>query len=214
MVAAVPSFPPATDFFPPRPSLRNMQDAVQGCRACDLYLHATQGVFGEGAPGAALVLIGEQPGDEEDKEGRPFVGPAGRMLDRALEEAGIPRQETFVTNAVKHFRWEGMRGKKRLHKPPNQTQIVACRPWLDAELNLVAPRAIVCLGASAAKSILGSKFKITESRGKPQASPLARWVVATFHPSAILRMPDHESREAAFAALVADLRAAWSKSKR
>ena len=211
---AVPSFPPATDFFPPRPSLRTMRDAVQGCRACDLYLHATQGVFGEGAHGAALVLIGEQPGDEEDKEGRPFVGPAGRMLDRALEEAKIPRQEIYVTNAVKHFRWEGRRGKKRLHKPPSQTQIVACRPWLDAELNLIVPSAIVCLGASAAKSLLGSKFKITESRGQPQSSPLAKWVVATFHPSAILRMPDAESRDAAFAALVADLRAARVRSKR
>jgi DNA polymerase len=208
----VPSFPPATTFFPPRPSLRAMRDAVQGCRACDLYAHATQGVFGEGARGAGLVLIGEQPGDEEDREGRPFVGPAGRLLDRALQDAGIPRAETYVTNAVKHFRWEGTRGKKRLHKPPSQTQIVACRPWLDAELNLIAPRAIVCLGASAAKSILGSKFKITEGRGKPQPSPLARWVVATFHPSAILRMPDHESREAAFGVLVADLRAAHARS--
>ncbi|HEX5042719.1 MAG TPA: UdgX family uracil-DNA binding protein [Candidatus Polarisedimenticolaceae bacterium] len=210
----VPAFPPAATFFPPRPSLPAMRDAVQGCRACDLYAHATQGVFGEGARGAGLVLIGEQPGDEEDREGRPFVGPAGRLLDRALEEAGIPREETYVTNAVKHFRWQGTRGKKRLHKPPSQTQIVACRPWLDAELELVAPRAIVCLGASAAKSILGSKFKITESRGKPQPSPLARWVVATFHPSAILRMPDHESREAAFGALVADLRGAHARSAR
>jgi DNA polymerase len=189
-----------------------MRDAVQACRACDLFAHATQGVFGEGARGAALVLIGEQPGDEEDKEGRPFVGPAGRLLDRALQEAGIARAKTYVTNAVKHFRWEGTRGKKRLHKPPSQTQIVACRPWLDAELALVAPKAIVCLGASAAKSILGSKFRITESRGKPQPSPLAKWVVATFHPSAILRMPDAESRDAAFAALVADLRAAHAQS--
>jgi len=211
-MVAVPSFPPASAFFPPKRSLPAMRAAVQDCRACDLYAHATQGVFGEGGRGASLVLIGEQPGDEEDKEGRPFVGPAGRMLDRALEEAGIPRSETYVTNAVKHFRWEGMRGKKRLHKPPSQTQIVACRPWLDAELNLIAPKAIVCLGASAAKSILGSKFKITESRGKPLPSPLATWVVATFHPSAILRMPAHESREAAFAALVDDLRAAHAQS--
>ena len=211
---AVPSFPPATAFFPPRPSLRAMRDAVQACRACDLYAHATQGVFGEGARRASLVLIGEQPGDEEDREGRPFVGPAGRLLDRALERAGIPRAETYVTNAVKHFRWEGTRGKKRLHKPPSQTQIVACRPWLDAELDLVAPKAIVCLGASAAKSLLGSKFKITESRGKPQPSPLAKWVVATLHPSAILRMPDAESRDEGFAALVADLRAAWAQSTR
>jgi uracil-DNA glycosylase family protein len=204
---------PATDFFPARRTLPTLSKAAQKCRACDLWAHATQAVFGEGPEDAPIVLVGEQPGDEEDLAGRPFVGPAGRLLDRALEEAGIPRGRAYVTNAVKHFRWEGTRGKKRLHKPPNRTQIEACRPWLDAELARIAPSALVLLGASAAKSILGPGFRLTQARGRPQPSPLASWVVATWHPSAILRMPDREASHVAYAELVTDLRAAAARAK-
>jgi uracil-DNA glycosylase len=178
---------------------------VQGCTACDLYANATQGVMGEGPRRARLLLVGEQPGDQEDRAGKPFVGPAGRVLDETLAAAGIPRQEVFVTNAVKHFKWEP-RGKVRLHKKPTLGEVKACRPWLESEIALVRPQGIVCLGATAAQSLLGAQFRLTRERGRFFDSPLARWITATLHPSAILRMPDPARRRAAREQLVEDLR--------
>ena len=164
-------------------------------------------MFGEGRRTARLLLVGEQPGDREDLEGRPFVGPAGLLLDRALEEAGISRVDAYVTNAVKHFKWEP-RGKKRIHQKPNAVEIAACRPWLEAELAVVKPKVLVCLGATAAQALLGKAFRVTKSRGVPVASPLAPRVMATVHPSSILRAPDEESRRREYAAFVHDLKAA------
>ena len=178
-------------------SLAALREAVQTCRGCALYLRATQGVFGEGARAAEVMLVGEQPGDAEDREGRPFVGPAGRLLDRALEDAGIDRSATYVTNVVKHFKWQG-RGKRRIHQKPNWTEMTACRPWLDAELEVVQPRVLVCLGATAAQALLGRQFRVTQSRGQLVDSPLANVVTATVHPSAILRAEDRETEYAAF----------------
>jgi uracil-DNA glycosylase len=175
------------------------------CRACDLWERATQTVFGEGTAHSTVMLIGEQPGNEEDLAGHPFVGPAGRLLDRALEEAGIRRGDAFVTNVVKHFKWEP-RGKRRIHAKPNAVEIAACRPWLDAELELVKPRALVCLGATAAQAILGRKFRVTRDRGKFVESPLAPHVMATVHPSSILRAPTSEARHEEMAKFVEDLR--------
>jgi uracil-DNA glycosylase len=188
--------------LPDRLSLPALREAVQTCRGCDLYRNATQAVFGEGARAADVMLVGEQPGDSEDREGRPFVGPAGRLLDRGLDEAGIDRAATYVTNVVKHFKWQG-RGKRRIHQKPNWTEMSACRPWLDAELEVVQPRVLVCLGATAAQALLGRQFRVTQSRGQLVDSPLAEVVTATVHPSAILRADD---REAEYAAFVADLR--------
>jgi DNA polymerase len=162
-------------------------------------------VFGEGDPGAGLMLIGEQPGDAEDLSGHPFVGPAGKLLDRALEQAGINRDQVYVTNVVKHFKWEP-RGKRRIHKKPNAAEIAACRPWLDAEIALVRPRAIVCLGATAAQALLGRQFKVTAQRGRFVESPLAPFVLATVHPSSLLRAPDDESRHRETKRFIADLR--------
>jgi uracil-DNA glycosylase len=179
-----------------------VRDAVQGCRGCPLYANATQAVFGEGTLKAEVMLVGEQPGDQEDLAGAPFVGPAGKVLDRALEEAGIDRSTTYVTNAVKHFKWKA-RGTRRIHDKPSWTEMMACRPWLDAELALVKPRALVLLGATAAQALVGKSFKVTQERGKPLDSELADLVVATIHPSAVLRA---ENRDEMFAGLVDDLR--------
>jgi uracil-DNA glycosylase family protein len=185
-------------------SLEELRSAAAGCRACDLWERATQTVFGAGPPDAPLMLVGEQPGDVEDRRGEPFVGPAGRLLDDALERAGIDRRLAYVTNVVKHFKWEP-RGKRRLHTKPNQVEIGACRRWIDAEIAALRPRVIVCLGATAAQALIGREFRVTKSRGKPVPSALAAHVVATVHPSSILRAPDDETREAEMRAFVDDL---------
>jgi uracil-DNA glycosylase family protein len=206
----MPKKPPpktAADFIPARPTLTNARDAAQDCKGCDLWMRGTQTVFGEGSRKAELMLVGEQPGDAEDLSGHPFVGPAGKLLDRALADAGIDRGAVYVTNVVKHFKWEP-RGKRRIHKKPSATQIAACRPWLDTEIALVKPGAIVCLGATAAQALLGRAFKVTAHRGALVPSPLAPVVVATVHPSSILRAPDDESRHLEMEKFTADLRAA------
>jgi len=188
-------------------SLAELRGAAAGCRACPLWERGTQTVFGEGPARARLVLVGEQPGDQEDLSGHPFVGPAGRLLDRSLDEAGIPRGEVFVTNAVKHFKWVA-RGKRRLHEKPSPNEVRACRPWLEAEITSVAPDLVLCLGATAAQSLLGPSFRVTKQRGVPVPSPLARWVLATVHPSSLLRAPDEATRRAETARFVDDLRVA------
>ena len=193
---------PAAAFIPPKPTLRKVAEAAKGCRACDLWRSGTQTVFGEGRAKAKLMLVGEQPGDQEDVAGRPFVGPAGRLLDRALEEAGIDRELAYVTNVVKHFKWQP-RGKRRIHQKPNAAEIAACRPWLDAELTLIKPEVLVCLGATAAQALLGRQFRVSRDRGVPVESDLAPVVMATVHPSSILRS---ENREEETALLVEDLR--------
>jgi len=194
---------------PETSSLKELREAARHCTACPLYKTATQTVFGEGPKNAALMLIGEQPGDYEDVAGKPFVGPAGKIMNRALEDAGIDRKQVYVTNAVKHFKWEP-RGKRRIHKKPNSREIAACRPWLEAELRLVRPKVVVCLGATAAQTIFGPAFRVTRERGKVLRSGLAPncQVVATVHPSSLLRQPDEESREREYAAFVADLNVA------
>jgi len=184
--------------------LGELRAEAAGCRACPLWETGTQTVFGEGSESAEVMFVGEQPGDQEDKQGRPFVGPAGRVLDEALEAVGIDRGRTYVTNAVKHFKWEA-RGKRRIHAKPTWTEQTACRPWLEGELEVVRPRVLVCLGAVAAQALLGSKVKVTKDRGKPLESDLAPFVLVTIHPSAILRERDEPAREEAFAAFVADL---------
>src|SRR5438309_5564224 len=196
----------AAELIPEKPTLATLREAAATCKACDLWIKGTQTVFGEGAAGARLLFVGEQPGDAEDVAGKPFVGPAGRLLDRALEEAGIDRRLAYVTNAVKHFNWEGTRGKRRIHKKPNARQAAACRPWLDNEIALVRPKVIVVLGSTAAQSLLGKDFKVMKQRGEIMESELAPFVMATVHPSSILRAPDDESREAAMRAFVDDLR--------
>jgi len=195
----------AEQYLPDAHTLEALREAAAGCRGCDLWEAATQTVFGEGAARARLMLVGEQPGDREDIEGKPFVGPAGRILDEGLEAAAIPRSAVYLTNAVKHFRWV-RRGKRRLHEKPNSLQVRACRPWLDAELEAVRPRLLVLLGATAAQSVLGPAFRVTQHRGKVIPTPLGVPAVATVHPSSILRAPDEASREEAMAAFVADLR--------
>jgi uracil-DNA glycosylase family protein len=197
----------ATATAPPTTSLAELREAVQGCRGCDLYRDATQAVFGEGPKKARVMLIGETPGDQEDQQGHPFVGPAGRLLDRALIEAGIERGDVYLTNVVKHFKFtRPERGKRRLHKTPNRSEIVACRPWLDRELELVEPSVLVCLGATAAKALLGSSFRVTQQRGEVLPWPEHDGVVvATVHPSSILRAEDRDERYAEF---VADLEVA------
>ena len=195
----------AGPFVPEAPSsLDELRENAGGCRGCHLYEPAIQNVFGEGAQGARLMLVGEQPGDREDQEGRPFVGPAGRELDRGLAAAGIDRDEAYVTNAVKHFKFEE-RGKRRIHKTPSQIEIKACRPWLDAELELIEPDALVALGAVAGKALLGPSFRVTKERGHPLDSPLAPVVMATIHPSSILRQRDDAARQAEREAFAADL---------
>jgi uracil-DNA glycosylase len=195
-------YPTAAAFLPDTLSISALRTAVQSCRGCPLYANATQAVFGEGTLKAEVMLVGEQPGDQEDLAGAPFVGPAGKVLDRALDEAGIDRRTTYVTNAVKHFKWKA-RGTRRIHDKPSWTETMACRPWLDAELALVKPRALVLMGAVAAQSLLGKSFRVTQERGRPLDSDLAELVVATIHPSAVLRA---ENREEMFSGLVDDLR--------
>jgi uracil-DNA glycosylase len=195
----------AAPLVPERPSLTKLREAAAGCRACPLWKDATQTVFGEGPAKAAVVLVGEQPGDREDQEGRPFVGPAGRVLDDALADAGIDRKQVYVTNAVKHFKWTP-RGKRRIHQKPNAEEIAACRPWLDAELAVVKPDVLVALGATAAQALLGRGFRVTRERGAPVDSDLAPNVVATVHPSSILRARDEAERREAYDAFVADLK--------
>ncbi len=198
---ARPARPPDTA------SLGALREAARHCTACHLYKHATQTVFGEGPKGATMMLVGEQPGDYEDVAGKPFVGPAGKIMDRALEEAGIDRSKVYVTNAVKHFKWEP-RGKRRIHQKPNSREIAACRPWLEAELRVVKPKLVVAMGATAAQTIFGPSFRVTRQRGKLLSSKLAPRVLATVHPSSLLRQPDEESREREYKLFVADLRAA------
>jgi uracil-DNA glycosylase len=195
----------AAPFVPNSTSIATLSHAAERCEGCDLFKHATQTVFGGGSRTARVMFIGEQPGDQEDQQGQPFVGPAGAMLDKALDAAGIPRTDVYVTNAVKHFKWEP-RGKRRIHKKPRWSEIKACRPWLDAELRAVKPTVVVCLGSTAAQSIFGSAFKLMQQRGRELSSAIAEHVVATIHPSSILRAPDSEGRRAAFEMLVRDLR--------
>ncbi len=188
-------------------SLPSLRQAAASCKACELWKTATQTVFGEGGAHASIMMVGEQPGDFEDRVGRPFVGPAGKLLDQALAEAGIDRSEVYVTNVVKHFKWSpAERGKKRIHKKPRDSEIRACRPWLDAELAVVKPKILVCLGATAAQSLLGKEFRVSRQRGEILESPLAPHVVATVHPSSILRAQDDESRHSQMRAFVQDLK--------
>jgi len=191
--------------IPPRPTLTALRKAAAGCRACDLWKRGTQTVFGEGARHAQVMFVGEQPGNDEDLAGHPFVGPAGKLLDRALEEAGIDRGQTYVTNVVKHFKWVP-KGKRRIHAKPDVVEITACLPWLQAEIGVVKPRALVCLGSTAAQALIGRNFKVTQQRGVFVPSPLAPLVTATVHPSSILRAPDDETRRAERARFVADLK--------
>jgi uracil-DNA glycosylase family protein len=186
-------------------SLKELREEARGCQDCPLWANATQTVFGAGDPHARVMLVGEQPGDEEDKKGLPFVGPAGRLLDRALEAAGVDREHIYITNAVKHFKWQ-LRGKRRLHKTPAQREIDACRQWLEGEIQAVKPHVIVALGATAAKALIGPQFKVSVDRGRFVESPLAPYVFATFHPSALLRLQDEEEKETAFEQLVKDLK--------
>jgi uracil-DNA glycosylase family protein len=191
--------------IPRNASLEALRKASNDCQACDLWRNATQTVFGEGSSRAKIMMIGEQPGNQEDLEGKPFVGPAGKLLDEALIAAGIDRKQVYVTNAVKHFKWEP-RGKRRIHKKPGATEIDACRPWLEAEIAALHPQIIVCLGATAAQSLLGRDFRVTQHRGEFLQSPLARVVMATVHPSSILRAPDEKSRHDEMQRFIADLK--------
>jgi DNA polymerase len=200
----------ARQFVPVRPTLATAKAAAADCRGCDLWRRATQTVFGAGPAHATIVLVGEQPGDEEDRAGKPFVGPAGRVLDRALEAAGIDQSKVYVTNAVKHFSWEP-RGKRRIHKKPRMSEITACHPWIETELALLKPRAIVCLGATATVALLGSKVRVMRDRGKLLDSTLAPIVMITVHPSSILRMRTEEERAAAMNAFVEDLKTLASR---
>jgi DNA polymerase len=202
----------ALDFLPPKEDLPLLAEAVQHCRGCGIYLNATQAVFGEGEPGAPIMLVGEQPGDKEDLAGHPFVGPAGALLDRALEEAGIDRSQAYVTNVVKHFKWKqtygpgGVPGKRRLHDKPNAYEVRACRPWLEAEIRQVRPRIVVLMGTTAAQALLGPTFRVTRQRGQFIKNAEGIWLTATVHPSSILRAPDERAREEEMAQFVADLR--------
>jgi uracil-DNA glycosylase family protein len=195
----------AADLVPSPPTLPALRDAAAGCRACPLWKTGTQTVFGEGSEGARLMLVGEQPGDKEDLDGRPFVGPAGRLLDKALEDAGIDRSTVYVTNVVKHFKWEA-RGKRRIHKRPSAEEVAACRPWLEAEIETVKPEMVVLLGATAAQAILGSSFRVSRQRGEFVDSLLGPVLTATVHPSSILRAPDEDARQAEYDAFVRDLK--------
>src|SRR5215210_7655841 len=195
---------PVGELLPPRPSLPAVREIAKGCKACDLYKRGTQTVFGEGPRRADIMMVGEQPGDAEDVAGQPFVGPAGKLLDRALEEAGIDRSRVYLTNVVKHFKWEP-RGKRRIHAKPNAAEIKACRPWLETEIALVRPRVLVCLGATAAQSLLGRGFRVSQQRGTFVESSLAQKVIATVHPSSILRAPDEDARREEMRQFVTDL---------
>jgi uracil-DNA glycosylase len=193
------------DLFEPKRTLAELKEEASGCTACPLYENATQTVFGEGSAGARLMLVGEQPGDVEDREGRPFVGPAGQLLDWAIEKAGIDRRRAYVTNVVKHFKWVP-RGKRRIHSKPSSMEIRACLPWLEEEVALVKPEVLVCLGATAAQALLGRNFRVTQERGHFVRSPLAPHVMATVHPSSLLRIEDDKERKAAIRTFVAELR--------
>jgi DNA polymerase len=195
----------AQEFFPSRKSLKAFRDAAADCKACDLWKRGTQTVFGEGTRRAEVFFVGEQPGNEEDLTGHPFVGPAGRLLNEALADAGIDRAQTYVTNVVKHFKWEP-RGKRRIHKKPNSSEITACRPWLEAEIALIKPKVIVCLGATAAQALLGPKFLVSKQRGQFIESTLAPYIMATVHPSSILRAPDEETRHVEKRRFIDDLK--------
>jgi DNA polymerase len=195
----------AAELIPPNADLDTLRKSAADCQACDLWKLGTQTVFGEGTRRASLLFVGEQPGNEEDLSGRPFVGPAGRVLATALEEAGIPREKVYITNIVKHFRWEP-RGKRRIHKKPNSAQIAACKPWLQAEINVVKPRIVVCLGATAAQALIGKDFKVTQRRGELIESALAPFVMATIHPSAILRASDDQARRDEMRRFIDDLK--------
>jgi DNA polymerase len=205
--------PSAAPFLPSRKTLRSLRASAADCRGCELYERATQTVFGEGPARATILFIGEQPGNDEDLAGAPFVGPAGRLLDDALEAAGILRDSVYLTNAVKHFKWEP-RGKRRLHKRPSSREVGACRPWLLAEIDVVGPRLLVCLGAVAARAVMGPAFRVTQNRGRLTASPLGIPVIATVHPSAVLRAPDRETRRREKALFIADLRAVAREGRR
>ena len=200
--------------IPPRASLKSLAEAVQECRACDLWKNATRAVFGEGSRSSALMMVGEQPGDKEDLAGKPFVGPAGKLFDKALDEAGIDRAAVYITNAVKHFKWEP-RGKVRIHKKPNGKEIAACRPWLDAEIAAIRPRIVVLMGATAAQSMLGSDFRVTQHHGEflAASTPHPHEVTATVHPSSILRAPDEKARHREMARFIEDLRAVAARLK-
>ncbi len=195
----------AAEFLPGRPTLARLKEAADHCRGCPLYRDATQAVVGEGPRDSSIMFVGEQPGDEEDRVGRPFVGPAGKMFDRALAEAGIDREDVYITNAVKHFKFEP-RGKRRIHKKPAASEVNACRPWLETEVNLVRPAVVVCLGATAAQSIFGPSYRLTRERGKLIEITPSRWATSTIHPAAILRSPDAEARQAAYEGFLADLK--------
>jgi DNA polymerase len=205
MPRATAALPTAAPLIPPRPTLPALREAAAGCRACDLWRRGTQTVFGEGPRTAEAMFVGEQPGNDEDLAGRPFVGPAGKLFDRALAAAGIARERAYVTNVVKHFKWE-LRGKRRIHARPNALEITACYPWLEAEIAVVKPQVLVCLGATAAQALLGRSFRVSKQRGQLVASPLAPRVTATVHPSSILRAPDDEARRREMELFVADLR--------
>ena len=195
----------AADFIPARPTLPKLREAAAGCRGCHLWIDATQTVFGEGPPTAEVMLVGEQPGDQEDRQGHPFVGPSGRLLDEGLAAAGIDRRRVYVTNAVKHFKFVRIElTRRRLHKKPNPGEVRACRPWLEQEIRLIQPRVIVALGSTAAQALLGNQFRVTQQRGQPVQSPLAETVIATVHPSAVLRAPS-AARERARQEFFADL---------
>jgi len=197
----------AADFIPPNPNLPKLRTAAMTCRGCHLWTLGTQTVFGEGPAHAPVMIVGEQPGDQEDRAGHPFVGPSGRLLDRALEEAAIDRGDVYVTNAVKHFKWErGEKSARRIHKKPNDAEIRACHPWLEEEIRLVKPHVIVCLGATAAQAIMGKTFRVTKQRGKPVPAPNGSVVIATVHPSSVLRAPDAEARAQAERDFLADIK--------
>jgi uracil-DNA glycosylase family protein len=197
----------ASPLIPERPTISKLQEAARDCRACPLWKTGTQTVFGEGSRHAKVVFVGEQPGNDEDLAGKPFVGPAGKLLDKALVEARINRDEVYVTNVVKHFKWEP-KGKRRLHKKPNAREILACRPWLEAELAVLQPEVLICLGATAAQALLGRDFRVSLQRGQFVESPLAHHVMATVHPSSILRAPDDETRHAEMKRFIEDLKKA------
>jgi len=205
MPRKAPPLSAAAELIPPHATLDTLRANAKHCKACDLWLRGTQTVFGEGARRAKVMFVGEQPGDKEDLEGKPFVGPAGALLDKALVEAGIDRKQTYVTNAVKHFKWEP-RGKRRIHKKPNSIEISACRAWLDAEIDVVKPDVIVCLGATAAQSLLGRTFRVTQQRGQLMEYRGSTKIAATVHPSSILRAPDDDARHREMQLFVNDLR--------
>jgi uracil-DNA glycosylase len=205
MPTKVSDYPTAEPFLPEKLTLPALRETIQGCRGCPLYKNATQAVPGEGSKNAKVVFVGEQPGDQEDRAGKPFVGPAGRLLDQALEEVGIDRSTTYVTNAVKHFKFE-QRGRRRVHSKPNAREVQACKPWLVAEMQVIRPPIVVALGATAAQALMGNAFRVTKERGVPRETQWAPFTLATYHPSALLRAPDEASRKRAYGEFVSDLK--------